>query len=92
VFEPNPIEADVVRMMNVLTPNHFPEVDVLRGLEQSVRGLRAGGFLVIGRTLDPPSAETRATIYRLSNGRLEPALSTGGGYEWPDIVSRVRIA
>lgn len=89
VFDRNPVKAHVIRLMNVLTPNHFIPDQVIRGLQQSIYNLNKKGILVIGRTVDENDGRTCATAYQIVANKLKPVWQINNGYEWPELVDRV---
>ena len=52
LFAPSPRTYHVIRVMNVLTPEHLPEDLLRRAVCACATGLREGGLFVAGRTVD----------------------------------------
>ena len=90
VFQPNPIACDVLRAMNILTPNHFPADKVREAIAACLHNLRDGGLFLIGRNVDEEDGRLRATACRWQSGVLTPIFETHAGYEWPELLDKHR--
>lgn len=87
IFERAAEPVHVIRSMNILNKNYFPEAQLMQGIRAVVDSLRDGGVWVLGRTTreDPPVHDT--TLFRKqSSGRLEIVEQTGAGSEICSLV------
>lgn len=82
--------CDVVRTMNFLTGGHLPLERIPQGIYAAGYGLKEGGLLVLGRTVDEEDGRIRATIYQKRGNRLYAVWGSHGGYECHSLAETVR--
>lgn len=76
---PRPGQWDVVRAANILNHEYFPQ-PILREMMVNLAGsLAPGGLLIVCRS--DPSLGNRASIFRISEGRLRVVAELNGGSE-----------
>lgn len=82
IFEPAKKPAHVIRSMNILNRNYFPEDQLAQGARSVVNSLEDGGIWILGRTTseDPPVHDV--TVFRKhSAGHVEAIERIGAGSE-----------
>lgn len=89
VFDNGSPEADVLRVMNVLTFHHFSNDQILAGIQACTTRLKPGALLLLGRSADEADGCSRASAYELSDRKLRPIWRINGGYEHEDLVDAV---
>jgi len=86
LFQPNPHPCHVVRILNALTPAHFPPGRVTEGIRAALTNLARGGLLILGRSPEGDDLRTRATAFEWTGDSLVARWELNGGYEWPELV------
>jgi hypothetical protein len=82
-------EWDVVRAANILNLGYFPE-DVLELMVTNIaRMVREAGLVAICRTV--PTSGNHASLFRRTDGRLEPIDDLGSGSEIAHVARRVSL-
>lgn len=89
IFESLPTRAHVVRAMNILTPEHFPDEMRATAIRNCVAATLPGGLFVIGSSPSPNPSDVKATIYGVEPGQLTRVASLNGGSEVDAIVTRI---
>jgi hypothetical protein len=82
IFDRATNPAHVIRSMNILNRNYFPDDQLAQGANAVAASLHDGGIWILGRTTqeDPPVHDV--TLFRkLSSGRLEEIERIGAGSE-----------
>jgi hypothetical protein len=85
VTEPAPVQATIVRAVNIITSEYFDLCTATRAIGHALRAVEPGGYLVAGqsRGLDPTAM--RATVFRVRSA-AEIVARVGGGYEFEEVV------
>ncbi len=91
-FAPNPYRCDIVRIMNFLTGGHIPLERIPVGVQSACHGLREGGLLILGRTVDEGDGRIRATVFERRGTALHKAWSMTDGYEHEPLVLQTPLA
>lgn len=86
VFQPTGEKFHIVRVMNLLTPGHLPESDVLRGVRASKQSLVPGGTFVFGRTMDDDDGRPCVTALEFTSSGPQIAWEVNGGAENRDLI------
>lgn len=86
VLQPFPIQADLIRGMNLLTPHHLGEAQLRIAIGHCLRALRPGGLLVVGRSLSDDPQDVGATIFRRDGSKLSIAERLNAGAEIEALV------
>jgi len=92
VMQPLSRCADVIRVMNVLTPVYFDEARLRAGIGNCAAALNPGGLLILGRSPMEDPANAKATIYLNDAGAIRPLHRLNGGYEAHHLVEGTRAA
>lgn len=88
ILEPLPERAHVVRAMNILTPEHFPDDQRARAVVNCVEAVLPGGLFVVGSSPTPEATTVKASIYCVEDGHLVRLNSLNRGSEIDAIVAR----
>jgi hypothetical protein len=88
ILDPLPGRAHVVRAMNILTQDHYPDGQRARAVANCVRAVLPGGLFIVGWSPTPEPTTVEASIYSVENGRLTRLASLNGGSEIDAIVAR----
>lgn len=88
ILEPIPERAHVVRAMNILTRDHFPDEQRVRAIANCVRAVLPGGLFIVGASPDPESTVVEASIYSVEDEQLIRLASLNGGSEIDAVVAR----
>ena len=83
--------SDVIRAMNIVTPDHLPEADLRTAIRHCLVALRPGGVLILGRSPSDDPEDVAATVYREQNGGLHVARRLNAGCEIEDLVEQERL-
>ena len=88
VFEPAKSPVHVIRSMNILNKNYFPDSQLREGIRSALGSLHEGGIWIVGRTRqeDPPVHDV--SLFRKdAPGRAELVERIGGGSEIEPLVT-----
>ena len=88
ILEPLPERADIVRAVNILTPEHFPDDARTRAICNCVEAIQPGGLLVIGSSPTPEADSIEASIYAVERDHLVRLASLNGGSEIDALIAR----
>ncbi|TMA81082.1 MAG: hypothetical protein E6J72_06510 [Deltaproteobacteria bacterium] len=88
VLEPLPARAHVVRCMNILTPEHFPDEVRTRAIRNCVDAVLPGGLFIVGSSPTADATMVQASIYAVDDGRLVRLRSLNDGSEIDALVGR----
>jgi len=88
ILKPLPERAHVIRAMNILTRDHFPDEQRACAVRNCVEALLPGGLFIVGASPTPESTTVQASIYSVQNGQLVRLTSLNGGSEIDTIVAR----
>ena len=91
ILEPLERPSDVIRAMNILTPDHLPEADLRTGVRNCLAALRPGGVLILGRSPSDDPEDVTATLYREQNGGLHVVRRLNAGCGIEDLVEQERL-
>ena len=88
IFQPLPERAHVVRAMNILTPEHFPDDQRARAVQHCVEAVLPGGLFIVGSSPTADPASVQASVYAVEAGKLVRLAALNGGSEIDGIVAR----
>jgi SAM-dependent methyltransferase len=91
ILEPLARPSDVIRAMNIVTPDHLPEADLRKAIRNCLAALKPGGVLILGRSPSDDPEDVCATLYREENGGLRVARRLNAGCEVEDLVEQERM-
>jgi hypothetical protein len=89
ILGPLPERAHIVRAMNILTDDHFPDEQRARAVTNCVEAVLPGGLFIVGWSPTPEPTTVEASIYSVQDRRLVRLASLNGGSEIDAIVARV---
>lgn len=89
ILKPLPRRAHIVRAMNILTEDHFPDAERARAVTNCVEAVLPGGLFIVGWSPTPEPTTVEASIYSPQDGRLVRLASLNGGSEIDAIVAAV---
>jgi hypothetical protein len=90
ILEPLERPSDVIRAMNIVTPDHLPESDLRTAIRNCLAALRPRGVLILGRSPSDNPEDVAATLYQEENGGLRVARRLNAGCEVEDLVEQER--
>jgi hypothetical protein len=86
LFKPNPHRCQIVRVMNLLTPDHLTDAQIRSAVPAIVHNLHEQGLLVVGRSVDEQDHRCRATAFGWDGRRLSVAWRCNEGCEGEKII------
>ena len=89
ILETLPHRGHVVRAMNILTKDHFPDEQRARAIQNCLDATLPNGLFVIGWSPTPNPKTVEASVYEVRESGLCRLTSTNGGSEIDRIVERV---
>lgn len=91
LFVPTEERYHVIRAVNVLNPGYFSNERLGQAIRALATGLRPGGLLLVGRTVDEEDGHTRATAFVKMPGRFQLAWELHEGAENRDFIARLAV-
>ena len=77
--QPIAARADVVRAMNIVTPENFDPETARAAIANCIGAVRCGGMLLMGHSKGLASDNVHGTIYQVVNGRVNIVQRLNGG-------------
>jgi hypothetical protein len=78
--------ADVVRAMNIVTPENFDRESARAIIANCVAAVRPGGMLLMGYSKGLASDDVQGTIYQVVNGRVNVLQRLNGGCPYESLA------
>jgi SAM-dependent methyltransferase len=91
ILAPPDRQSDVIRAMNIVTPDHLPQADLRKAIRNCLAALRPQGVLILGRSPNDNPEDVTATIYQAQNGDLHTARRLNAGCEVEELVEQERL-
>jgi len=88
ILEPLPERANIVRAVNILTPEHFADDIRARAITNCVEAVEPGGLFIVGSNPTPEAASIKASIYGVERDHLVRLASLNDGSEIDGLVAR----
>lgn len=88
ILRPLPRRAHIIRAMNILSRDQFPDEQRGRAIRNLVDASLPHGLLIFGWSPSLHSNAVEATVYEVLNGMLRPLASINGGSEIDRIVEQ----
>jgi hypothetical protein len=84
-------QYDIVRCMNVLNHNIFPDEMILKGVNNLVSTIKSEGLFILGRTEDDTGLN-RVTVFKKQGNQLLIVTEINGGSEVKQLLKSNKIA
>jgi hypothetical protein len=90
-FRPLPWKCDVIRAMNLYQPYAMSIRQIEQGVYVALDALYEGGVFIVGRTMEDSAQRNDVTVFQKIRGVAHVIDRLGRGFEFEDIVKRVRL-